>query len=64
MDKQAKSAIPSPNLSGPQYAKVLGGLPPTKSAEEVRKVNNPGARSAAPGSFRPSERTGGDNEKE
>lgn len=64
MDKQAKSAIPSPSLTGPKYAKVLGGLPPTKSVEQIMKANDPGARTAAPGSFRPSERKGGNNKTE
>jgi hypothetical protein len=63
-DENKKSEIKSPSLTGPAFAKVLGGLPDTLTAEEVMKKNNPGAREAAPGSFRPSQRSSGDNQKE
>lgn len=62
MDKKADSSIISPSMDGVEFAKVLGGLPKKMDVEAIMKVNNPGAREAAPGSFRPEARGGGDNE--
>lgn len=63
-DSDAKSAITSPSMTGPAFAKVLGGLPEKLDVEEIMERNDPGARSAAPGSFRPESRGKTSNEKE
>jgi hypothetical protein len=63
-DSNTKSELKSPSMTGPAFAKALGGLPEKLDCEEVMKRNDPGAREAAPGSFRPESRKGGDNEKE
>lgn len=63
-DSNSKSAIPSPSMTGPAFAKVLGGLPEKLTPEEIMERNDPGARAAAPGSFRPESRGKSSNEKE
>lgn len=63
-DANAISEIESPSMTGPAFAKVLGGLPEKITAEEVMMRNDPGAREAAPGSFRPESRGRSNNEDE
>lgn len=52
MDKPGKSDI-NPTSNKKTFAAKLGGMPKTLDVEQIIKVNNPGDRKAAPGSFRP-----------
>ena len=63
-DANAVSEIMSPSMTGPAFAKVLGGLPEKLDCEEIMAMNDPGAREAAPGSFRPESRGRSNNEEE
>lgn len=51
-DKPAKSDV-NPTSTKKTFAAKLGGMPKQLTVEEVIKKNDPGSRSAAPGSFRP-----------
>lgn len=51
-DKPAKSDI-NPTSTKKTFAAKLGGMPKTMDVENIIKANDPGARKAAPGSFRP-----------
>lgn len=62
MDKKAESDIKSPSKTGMDLVPKLGGMPPKLDPDQIIKKNSPGDRSAAPGSFRPSERTAGDKD--
>lgn len=57
MDKQAKSDVKSPSLTGMDLVPKLGGMPKTLSVDQVIKANEPNSRTPAPDSFRPSERS-------
>lgn len=51
--KTAKSSVPSPRDTQAVNLKALGGMPPQKEVKAIMEVNTPGARKAAPASFRP-----------
>lgn len=51
--KTAKSSVVSPRDTQAQNLKTLGGMPPKKDVPAIMSVNTPGARKAAPDSFRP-----------